>query len=135
MRPCKLYKQEFKECKRIKGRFNQYFIYGERLDCTHWGTDYNNCQKYHWFKDTDAGIAVISSELARREKRIEAHRQNDTWTKRDSPPDDWSKPLPQFMLERNENSFLQVMEKFNHSGLVTSENLDKLGERKFCGLM
>lgn len=39
---------------------------------------------------------------------MKAHFDNDTWTKRTSPPPDWSKPLPAFMEERNKNSYLAI---------------------------
>lgn len=134
IRPCKLYRGEYKECKRLKGRFNQYFIFGEYLDCQGWADDYNNCQKYSWRKDKDAAIDVIKSELERREERLKPHRANDIWTKRDNPPDDWSKPLPAFMVERTKNSFLEYVGK--ESGIVTSECLETMSKQPtFCGVM
>lgn len=39
-------------------------------------------------------------------ERFRAHYRNDIWKKRDSPPTDWDKPLPDWMQKRNENSFL-----------------------------
>lgn len=106
-----MYKGEYRECKSIKGRFNQYFIFGEYLDCTQWANDYNNCQKYSWFNDEEAAKAVIQSELVRRTERLKAHYDNDTWTKRESPPPDWAKPLPGFMAKRNQNTYLEIMNK------------------------
>ena len=46
VRPCEAYKDEHSECKSIKGRFHQYFIHGDTIDCTQWETDYENCMKY-----------------------------------------------------------------------------------------
>lgn len=129
-----MYKGEYKECKRIKGRFNQYFVFGEFQDCQDWADTYNNCQKYSWGKNKDAAIDVIKSELERREKRLKPYRENDIWTKRDGPPEDWSKPLPEFMIERNRNSYLEYMGK--ESGIISSENLANISKQpKFCGLM
>lgn len=113
MRPCKMYRSEHKECKRWKGRFNQYFIYGEMLDCQGWADSYNNCQKYSWMEDKDAAIALIKSELERHEKRMQPHRDNDVWVKREQPPNDWNKPLPQFMIERNKGSYIDLQLKLN----------------------
>lgn len=39
---------------------------------------------------------------------MEAHFDNTVWTKRDKPPEDWNKPLPDWMEKRNENSFLSL---------------------------
>lgn len=101
-----MYKDEYKECKSIRGRFNQYFVYGESLDCEQWRNDYNNCEKYSWLNDKEAAKLVIQSEMKRRAERLKAHYDNDIWIKRESPPDDWAKPLPAFMEERNKNTYL-----------------------------
>lgn len=106
-----MYKGEYRECKSIKGRFNQYFIFGEYLDCTQWAEDYNNCQKYSWFNDEDAAKSVIQSELVRRTQRLKAHYDNDIWTKRETPPDNWAAPLPEFMAKRNQNTYLEIKNK------------------------
>ena len=45
IRPCSLYLDEYKECKSIKGRFHQYYIYGDYQDCTKWKEDFDNCEK------------------------------------------------------------------------------------------
>lgn len=44
-----IYKAEYDDCTSIRARFNQYFIFGEILDCSQWKTDYANC--YKWQKD------------------------------------------------------------------------------------
>lgn len=108
IRPCSVYKDEYKECKSLRGRFNQYFIYGESLNCDQWRDDYNNCQKFSWFNDKEAAKSIVQSELNRRAARFKAHYDNDVWTKRESPPADWAKPLPDFMVERNKNTYLEV---------------------------
>lgn len=95
----------------MKSRFNQYFIFGHYLSCDQWRIDYNNCQKYSWREDKEAARELIVSELDRRTKRMKAHFDNDIWKKREQPPDDWSKPLPEFMEKRNENSYLEVKSK------------------------
>lgn len=43
-----IYKAEYDDCTSIRARFNQYFIFGETLDCNQWKTDYLNC--YEWEK-------------------------------------------------------------------------------------
>lgn len=106
-----MYKDEYKECKSLKSRFNQYFIFGHYLSCEQWRTDHNNCQKYTWSEDKEAARELIVSELNRRTKRMQAHFENDIWKKREHPPDDWTKPLPEFMVKRNENSYLEIKSK------------------------
>lgn len=108
LRPCRSYKDEYKECKSLRGRFQQYFVYGEYLTCDQWSEDYNNCQKWNWFENKDAAIEVIKSEMKRRDLRMQAHLDNTIWTKRDKPPDDWSSPLPDWMAERDKNTYLAI---------------------------
>lgn len=52
--------------------------------------------------------ALINSEKNRRLERLRAHYRNDTWKKRDAPPEDWAKPLPEWMAKRNENTYLAI---------------------------
>lgn len=106
MRDCSVYKEEYKDCKSFRSRFNQYFIFGEYISCDQWRDDYNNCQKFSWLHDKEAAKNLIQSELSRKAARLKAHYDNDTWTKRENPPADWAKPLPAFMEERNKNTYL-----------------------------
>lgn len=108
LRPCDRYKDEYKECKSFRGRFQQYFVYGESQSCDQWSIDYNNCMKWSWFENKDAALEVIKSEMKRRDERMQAHLDNTTWTKRDKPPDDWNKPLPDWMAQRNEHTYLAI---------------------------
>lgn len=39
---------------------------------------------------------------------MKAHYANDVWQKREQPPDDWARPLPEFMQERNKNTYLEL---------------------------
>lgn len=135
-----MYKDEYKECKSIKGRFNQYFIFGEYLDCTQWANDYNNCQKHSWFNDKEAAKLVIKSELNRRATRLKAHYDNDIWTKRETPPTDWSKPLPAFMEERNKSTYLAIKNKefIEEQEAKTQEALNtpiETNKSSFCTFM
>lgn len=57
--------------------------------------------------DKESAVRLIESELKRKAARMKANLDNDTWTKRDTPPADWNKPLPEFMLERNKDSYLE----------------------------
>lgn len=46
--------------------------------------------------------------MKRADERMQAHNDNTVWTKRDKPPEDWNKPLPDFMVKRNEYSYLPL---------------------------
>lgn len=39
------------------------------------------------------------------------HYGNNVWKKRDAPPEDWAKPLPETLLKEYENSYLDVKSK------------------------
>ncbi|XP_075169099.1 synaptic plasticity regulator PANTS [Haematobia irritans] len=110
IRPCSVYKDEYDDCTSFKARFHQYFIHGENTDCTQWQTDYKNCVRYQDSNgnDVQAGEAVVRSEEERRLRRFRGHYGNTVWEKRKSPPEDWSKPLPEWLEKKNENSYLQL---------------------------
>ncbi|KAM3963080.1 synaptic plasticity regulator PANTS [Aphomia sociella] len=127
IRECDLYKDEYKECTSFKGRFQQYFVYGETIDCNQWKKDYDNCCKWEDSKDEKAAEALINSEKARRLDRLRAHYRNDIWKKRESPPVDWNKPLPEWMAKRDENTYLAQKAKDLKEGKVDNDS--------FCSIM
>ena len=45
--------------------------------------------------------------------RLEGHYGNNVWEKRDEPPakEDWNKPLPEYMLDRQRQSYLSLYAK------------------------
>ncbi|KAJ6641372.1 UPF0545 protein C22orf39 [Pseudolycoriella hygida] len=130
MRPCFLYKEEYNDCKSIKGRFNQYFIHGESIDCQQWKRDYDNCSRYEDKQDLKSAQALIESEAERRKERFRAHFDNDVWTKRKAPPPDWDKALPEWLQKRNENTLLDVK-----SRQAKGEDIHLIGERYLCTIM
>ncbi|KAJ8940631.1 hypothetical protein NQ318_020688 [Aromia moschata] len=111
IRRCTVYDDEYSECTSIKGRFNQYFIFGKSLDCSQWKKDSLNCYKWVEENDVNAGKELVASEKARREQRLLPHYKNDVWEKRESPPEDWNKPLPEHMLKEYENTYLNIKSK------------------------
>ena len=42
--------------------------------------------------------------------RLEGHYANNVWEKRDEPPakEEWNKPLPEYMLDRQRQSYLSL---------------------------
>ncbi|EDW61653.1 synaptic plasticity regulator PANTS [Drosophila virilis] len=132
IRPCHLYKEEYDDCTSFKARFHQYFIHGKDADCSQWLKDLQNCERYERSNgnDIEAGAAIIKSEEQRRITRLRAHYANDTWTKRKQPPEDWAKPLPEWLEKRNENTYLELKQK-ELSGLAAEQE----AQRSYCAIM
>lgn len=130
VRECSDYKDEYKNCKSFKDRFQQYFVDGEFLDCNQWNQDYKSCCRLEEKDDWQAGVDLIVSEKRRRDARFGAHFANKVWTKRDAPPPDWNKPLPEWMQERYEHSYLTSKSKEMRGEAVAVE-----GKSSFCAIM
>ena len=77
--------------------------------------------------DVEAAKRIIAREKERIKERLKGHYQNDVWEKRDKPPteEEWNKPLPQYMIDKQEKSYLALWVK-------TQEEKDdnKLAEMK-----
>ncbi|KAK1119260.1 hypothetical protein K0M31_013449 [Melipona bicolor] len=129
IRPCAAYKEEYTDCTSIKGRFHQYFIYGEILDCKQWKIDYENCNLWTEHKNEKACYELINSEKTRRWNRLKDHYTNDVWEKRDKPPENWNAPLPKWLEERNSNSYLKIVNE------KLKETKDEISNRSFCTIM
>lgn len=125
-----MYKEEYDDCTSIRGRFQQYFVHGNSADCSQWQRDYDNC--VHFEKSPDnlqAAQEIFDSESNRRAIRWKGHYGNTVWEKRKSPPEDWAKPLPEWLLKRNENSYLDIKSKEIDSGVDSSK------DRTLCVVM
>ncbi|GFO43167.1 upf0545 protein [Plakobranchus ocellatus] len=96
MRPCEIYKEEYRDCKRLLSRFYQYYVDGTTKDCSHWLADFNNCMAFRKNRDLNAMEAVLSSERNRRAERLQMARENNVWEYRNSPPAQWFSSLPSF---------------------------------------
>ncbi|XP_045603386.1 synaptic plasticity regulator PANTS isoform X2 [Procambarus clarkii] len=118
VRPCEHYKEEYNDCTSIKAKFHQYFIHGETQDCSQWKADYNQCIQYRKHKDLESLTSLIESEKGRRQERLRGHYANNVWEKRNSPPDDWSMPLPEYLQKAEETSFLALKAKDMKEGKV-----------------
>merc|ERR1711962_861714 len=86
LRPCEVYKEEYKDCTRIRSRMYQLYIDGETQDCSQWKKDYENCLQYRKRNDMEALSEVLEVEKQRYIQRIQTSRANDVWEYRDSPP-------------------------------------------------
>ncbi|XP_065332803.1 synaptic plasticity regulator PANTS isoform X1 [Cloeon dipterum] len=129
VRPCDQYKDELSECTSMKGRFHQYFIYGQPQDCSQWKVDYENCGKAE--TNAKAMNELVTSERKRYAQRMLPHLKNDTWENRKSPPEDWSKPLPEFLQKAYEGSYLDLKNKELKQDPVKSV----YEERTLCAIM
>lgn len=124
--------EEYKECKSIKGRFQQYFVNGDILDCSSWIQDINDCINFEEKGDYNAAKRIIEHESERRNERMKDHMGNDVWQKRKAPPEDWNKPLPEYISKRYENSYLEV--KSRESKGETSPDIS-IKEPVYCSIM
>ena len=63
--------------------------------------------------DVEAAKRIIAREKERIKERLKGHYENDVWEKRDKPPskDEWNKPLPQYMIDKQEHSYLALWAK------------------------
>ncbi|XP_008195989.2 synaptic plasticity regulator PANTS [Tribolium castaneum] len=111
IRPCPVYEEEYKECSSLRGRFHQYFIFGETLDCISWKRDYDNCCRWRENKDVKSAKEIIENEKRRRKDRLVPHFSNDVWPRRTSPPDNWNSPLPEHIQKEYETSYLNIKSK------------------------
>lgn len=83
-----------------------------------------------------AAKKVIDSEAARRKARMKAHYGNNIWKKRENPPDDWAKPLPEHISKEYENSFLDIKSK-EMKGIPISQEAtaSSMQSTSFCTIM
>ncbi|XP_068234523.1 synaptic plasticity regulator PANTS [Palaemon carinicauda] len=123
VKPCERYKEEYSECTSIKAKFHQYFINGETEDCSQWKKDYNSCLDFRNKRDLEALDNVITSERLRRKKRLEGHYQNDVWEPRESPPEDWNKPIPKEYAADQDISYLAQKCRELKEGKVESHSM------------
>jgi hypothetical protein len=86
-------------------------VHGDSLDCASWEHDFEDCLKYEDKNDLKAAKRVIDNETLRRKERLKNHYSNNVWKKRDAPPEDWAKPLPEHLTKGYENSFLDLKSK------------------------
>ncbi|KAF5291158.1 hypothetical protein FQA39_LY14400 [Lamprigera yunnana] len=134
IRPCKVYLEEYKDCRSIRARLHQQFVYGKSLDCTQWRKDYDNCTKWNDFKNVQAANTLVKSENDRRLERLRAHYGNTVWSKRSSPPENWNDPLPEYLQKEYEHSFLYVKSKEFDGKEVPNSLLDDISSST-CAIM
>ena len=110
-RPCEWYWDEGRECRRLRARVHQYFVFGELQDCSGWKRDYDSCIAFRKTRDLAHLNAVVASEEMRFNERMVAARNNDVWKYRSSPPPNWSAPLPEYLQQRTRGTLLEFFSK------------------------
>ena len=143
LRECQCYHEEAKACKSVKGRFYQYYVHGEIRDCSEWTENHDDCkvrfncgnktslrkifiallQIWTNSADKEAATRIIDREKERIKKRLEGHVKNDVWEKRTEPPskEEWNKPLPAYMVDKQERSYLALWQKSREKNDETIE--------------
>ena len=111
LRHCDCYRDEYKSCKSIRGRLHQFYVYGRILDCADWENNVADCKAWNKYKDREAALRVIEREKLRVGTRLRDHFDNDVWKKRKCPPEDWAKPLPDWLKEKSDDSYLAIYMK------------------------
>lgn len=94
VRPCERYKELYSTCSSWVARIQQYYVYGEKLDCNPHYDNYKACMKYRKTKNANLLDPVIKWEenmILVRNKSVEL---NTVWQLRDKPPKNFSDPLP-----------------------------------------
>ena len=71
----------------------------------------------------------MESEKSRRAARLGAHYRNDVWSKRERAPEDWNKPLPEYLQKEYESTYLYARSQEMKGEVETKE------ESSFCVLM
>merc|ERR1712059_46549 len=95
-----------------------------------WEENHMDCKLWTKEANTEAAKRVVSREKERLHERLEPHYKNTVWEKRSSPPDDWNKPLPDYLKERQDESYLAMYVKYQEKKDQAAESELKMMEVK-----
>ena len=89
---CKVFLEEFAECKKQINKVYHYYTYGHSRDinCQVWKKNYDNCVLWISKKDEKAKEKMISSENTRANNVFK--NQTSVWKYRLKPPEMWDFP-------------------------------------------
>lgn len=104
VRPCERYQELERDCLRFRSRIQQYYVFGEFLDCAQHGNNYKSCIDYRQTRNPEMLKPVIKWESDLISTRLNTVEQNKTWDLRESPPEEFARPLPDFLAERARKS-------------------------------
>ena len=107
VRNCNSYLEEYRQCRQWRAKFHQYYVYGQVKDCSEWKDNFDDCKSWAEKADETAVNRIIEREQRRITERLRGHFENDVWQRRESPPDDWNKPLPDYLADACEESNLR----------------------------
>jgi len=96
IRQCSTYMEEYKDCKRIQSRIEQYYTDGKLQDCETWLRDFNSCVAFREHNDITEMNKLLAIERQKKADRIKKVKDNNVWEYRQSPPKGWSEPLPDY---------------------------------------
>ena len=77
--------------------------------------------------DKEAAERIIAREKERIKTRLRGHVENDVWERRERPPsrEEWNKPLPQYMVDKQEKSYLALWQKSQEQKNEKNEKLEQ----------
>lgn len=104
VRPCERYNELYKDCRYIRSRIHQYYVYGEFLDCNQHESNYRACIDYRNTRDPEKLEPVIGWERNLIQTRMNTVTQNKAWELRETPPAEFNAQLPDFIAKRTEKS-------------------------------
>lgn len=107
VRPCERYDELYRSCKSIRSRFAQYYVYGELLDCTNHLLNYKNCLEFRRTGNFRVLDPIVEWETDIIKTRMNTVNQNNTWQFRETPPSEFSAPIPEFLAKRQKSSLFQ----------------------------
>lgn len=107
VRPCERYKELYDMCRSIKARLHQYYVYGDKTDCKPHFDNFCHCLNYRESKNPDDLDSIIEWEQNYYSSRRKTVTQNVVWNIRDTPPDDFNRPLPEFIIKRHAESLFK----------------------------
>lgn len=74
---------------------------------------------------------LVEAEKVRRKERLLPYYTNDVWKKRKAPPEDWNKPLPDYLQKQYESTYLNIKSKEMRGEIPPSFDPDW----KYCAIM
>ncbi|XP_045172562.2 uncharacterized protein LOC123534396 [Mercenaria mercenaria] len=124
---CGIYRTEYEECVSWRGRRNQKFVYGLKLDCEHLKGAQKTCEHYKKTGDVRARDYLVTYERSKRDFRMQNARANDVWEYRMTPYGGWSSPVQKVSKEEinPEDDFIPARLNLNQNNPETANKNDK----------
>ncbi|XP_061188525.1 UPF0545 protein C22orf39 homolog [Saccostrea echinata] len=119
IRPCISYWKEFTSCCSSSSRIRQIYVNGEMTDCIPLRNISDKCYTMQKGENdaVDAMNELIAYEKQRHAERVKMRTANDIWEYRTSAPENWSKPLPEFMEARKDTHLNKIQNNWEKEEL------------------